>query len=290
MNDRILGNRIEDVKKYVDEQLQFLEEREARQIRNRLFDRLFALSSSDVVLKGKERLSESQILLAHFAVKRLKLGEPVQYVLAEGPFLHFNLKVNPHVLIPRPETEELVISIQTYFKTHPHPRRILDVGTGSGCIAIALKSFFPYAYVEAWDISPEAVEVAQENTVNHHADVHVKVKDMLETWDTQEWDLVVSNPPYIPFQDGAAMDDRVTAYEPHLALFVEQDNPMKFYDAILENTQTRLSENGILVFETNDVLPDQWLDQQRDKGWILKQEKDMQSRLRFLWASKIKSH
>lgn len=183
------------------------------------------------------------------AVQRLLAGEPVQYVLGEADFCGNTFHVAPGVLIPRPETEELVEwTTETIREKYTSPvpptgevRRglsILDIGTGSGCIAISLALRFPDAYVEAWDISSEALAIAEDNARRLGTDVHFAQVDILrpETFpadSANRFDIIVSNPPYIPQSQAADMEAHVLGHEPHTALFVPDDDPLLFYRAIL---------------------------------------------------------
>ena len=204
-----------------------------------------------VLLDRDQRLSESELLEVYLPLKRLRSGEPMQYVLGQVTFHGLTLAVDPTVLIPRPETEELV---QRIIDTQADaPRTIVDIGTGSGCIALALKKAFPEATVHGVDVSGSALGLAETNARANDLKVNWVKADVL----TEEigiggpWDLVVSNPPYIPEQDSDAMEARVLQHEPHIALFVKDSDPVVFYRRITRFAQERLVPGGALWFETH---------------------------------------
>ena len=207
------------------------------------------LSSSELLLMSDEsRLSESELLDVHFAAKRLKDGVPIQYVTGETEFCGLSMKVNPDVLIPRPETEELVYYVAS--KVNPNAR-ILDIGTGSGCIALALKKILKDSLVCGVDISDEALSVAKENAINNSLNVQFELLDILNEDSLEEFDCIVSNPPYIGFAEMESMDSYVVEQEPHLALFVEDEEPLIFYKKIAQLAKKSLTKSGLLVFEIN---------------------------------------
>lgn len=182
-------------------------------------------------------------------VARLAAGRPVQYELGEAEFCGMNFKVREGVLIPRPETEELVAWVAD---ENPAARRILDVGTGSGCIAIALKRLLPDAELSAADVADEALAVAAENSRRLEAPVEIRRADALgdlETVFPGPFDVIVSNPPYVPQSDAAAMHRNVRDYEPAGALFVPDDDPLRFYRAIARRARRMLAPGGGLYFE-----------------------------------------
>lgn len=206
--------------------------------------------------KSDARLSESELLDFHFTLKRLKRKEPIQYILEEAPFYGLLFKVTPDVLIPRPETEELVHLI---LNQNQDKLKILDIGTGSGCIPIAIKSKRSDWEVYAVDISEKALAIAGENAKKNAAECHFTKLDILEesnlpdTFPAQ-FDIIVSNPPYIRDSEKKSMDAGVTHFEPHLALFVEDDNPLIFYQAIGQNCLSWLKDGGKLYLEVNQLL------------------------------------
>lgn len=236
---------------------------EARAIARILIEELFGLSYTDIVCGATEQLSADDTLRLDTAVRRIEQGEPLQHVLGYADFCGNRFCVNGSVLIPRPETEWLVdegaklmdgciASDETQHKAPHSPKRILDIGTGSGCIAISLKLRLGDAYVEAWDISEEALRTAQDNADALKAEVVFRKRDALRADNTAApWDLIVSNPPYICDSERTAMDDNVLLHEPHTALFVPDDDPLRFYRAIARYALLTLKIGGSLLFECN---------------------------------------
>ncbi|MCS7077757.1 MAG: peptide chain release factor N(5)-glutamine methyltransferase [Bacteroidia bacterium] len=169
-----------------------------------------------------------------FIKTRLQKGEPLQYVIEKAYFFDLEFYVNPHVLIPRPETEEMIEWLIKHIQNNPSYQKVLDIGTGSGCIAITLKKKLPYLVVHAWEISPSALEVAEHNAVKNNVEIHYKQQDLFQSSveSFRDLDCVVSNPPYIPWQEKNTLPKNVVDYEPHLALFVPNSNPLLFYEAI----------------------------------------------------------
>ena len=270
---------------------------EARAIARILIEELFGLSYADIVCGATDQLSADDTLRLDTAVRRIEQGEPLQHVLGYADFCGNRFCVNGSVLIPRPETEWLVdegaklmdgciASDETQHKAPHSPKRILDIGTGSGCIAISLKLRLGDAYVEAWDISEEALHTAQDNADALKAEVVFRKRDALKAEEegcseeeclqggalvssaptrqamdsinyseanilAAPWDLIVSNPPYICDSERSAMDDNVLLHEPHTALFVPDDDPLRFYRAIARYALLTLNIGGSLLFECN---------------------------------------
>ncbi|MCC7244238.1 MAG: peptide chain release factor N(5)-glutamine methyltransferase [Saprospiraceae bacterium] len=186
---------------------------------------------------------------------RLQAGEPVQYVLGEADFFGLKFEVNPSVLIPRQETEELVAWALEILKKSPVKQpRILDIGTGSGCIAITLKKKMPNATVTALDVSPDALKTATRNAERLQTDIRWIKADILseEEWPQETFDLIVSNPPYIGFDEANIMPEHVTEHEPALALFVSEQNSLIFYEKIADFAIAHLNSDGYLLFEINE--------------------------------------
>lgn len=229
-------------------------EGEASAILFLVLEKRFGLSRTDVLVGRLDSLASEDSDLLENIVCRLEQGEPVQYVLGEADFDGMTLGVEAGVLIPRPETEELVGWIAEDFKGAKH-LRILDVGTGSGCIALALKRRFPDAEVRAWDISDEALRIASVNAGRLGLDVVFERRDALCTEvpeaDFATYDVIVSNPPYICEKERADMDNNVLMHEPSTALFVPDSEPLLFYRAISEISLKMLRKGGSLYFEIN---------------------------------------
>jgi release factor glutamine methyltransferase len=183
----------------------------------------------------------------------LKCGEPIQYLLGEAWFYGLKFRVNKNVLIPRPETEELVHWILADTLKKPQ-LRVLDIGTGSGCIAVSLKKMNPLFSVDAIDVSPDALYVAAENADLNGVELKFIEHDMITYSSNVKYDLIVSNPPYIKEDERAAMHANVLLHEPHLALFVSNEDPLIFYRTIAEFALLNLTTAGQLYFEINEYL------------------------------------
>lgn len=249
------------------------EDGEARAIARILIEELFGLSYTDIVCGATEELSADDTLRLETAVRRIEHGEPLQHVLGYAVFCSHRFSVNISVLIPRPETEWLVDEGEKLMNAAPNaassaPKRILDIGTGSGCIAISLKLRICEAYVEAWDISEEALRTAKSNAKALKAEVAFCKRDALRAEESvAPWDLIVSNPPYICDSERADMDDNVLLHEPHTALFVPDNDPLRFYHAIARYALRSLNNGGSLLFECNTRYAEATGEMMREMGF-----------------------
>ena len=251
---------------------------EAQAVVRMLLEELAGLSLADLYAGGIDRLDDAQRQQIERAMARLEEGEPIQYVLGRACFCGRSFAVAPGVLIPRPETEELCRLIMN---THPSESlNILDIGTGSGCIAITLALEMPDAEVEAVDISPEALAIAGANAARLGAKVSFHQYDILSEdspplgrgrgWvapSVPKYDIIVSNPPYICERERADMERNVLDYEPHTALFVPDDDPLLFYRTIGQKALTMLAPGGILCFEINPLYCEQLIELLRSQGY-----------------------
>ena len=231
-------------------------------------------------------LTEDEELLAWVTLNRLHGGEPVQYVTGIADFYGMQLKVTPAVLIPRPETEELV---EWILEDHPigTVKRVVDLGTGSGCIPLALQAGRPEWLCEGVEVSVEALEVALENREMLNSTVLFKEGDVLQGYFTREnhYDIVVSNPPYIPPSERDRMGDSVVVHEPHLALFVPEEDPLIFYRRIGELAAAGLKPGGQLYVETNEHNSDQVMKLFREQDFEqVERKKDLQGKWRMVRA------
>jgi release factor glutamine methyltransferase len=249
------SNKIKDIRTYYLSQLgQILTFDESRLMLDMIFESLLDISRAQRLLNPYLRISESELLKIHFAVKQLLRNTPVQYVLKESFFFGLKFFVDERVLIPRPETEELVDWILNNPELKYNKPKILDIGTGSGCIAISVKKNLPDAEVWAMDVSMAALEVARKNAIGNQIDVSFVMGDILSSDQTgfnHEFDVVVSNPPYVRESEKRVMKPNVLDFEPPLALFVSDDDPLVFYKSILRFCETRLKQDGLLYFEIN---------------------------------------
>ena len=239
---------------------------EARAIVHALLEDAFDLSRTDVLLGRFEALPEAEKLRFSEYAKRLSEGEPLQYVVGTAPFGDLRFEVTPATLIPRPETLELVEWVVA--DEHRRPSlRLLDIGTGSGCIAISLAKLLPQAKVSAWDISAEALAVAARNATCNGVAVDFKQVDVLQVAEADTYDCIVSNPPYICEDEKAEMTDSVLLHEPHTALFVPNTDPLRFYRAIAEMGVRNLLPGGSLYFEINQAYGAETCDLLRSLGY-----------------------
>ncbi|MEG1380134.1 MAG: peptide chain release factor N(5)-glutamine methyltransferase [Bacteroidales bacterium] len=217
-----------------------------------LFRQVCHYSRADIIIHKNSKLSESLALEIRRFTQRLKAYEPIQYVLGSAPFLDYEFHVRPGVLIPRPETEEL---IELIGRENPKAGlQVLDIGTGSGCIAVSLALRLPEAKVTAFDISDDALAIARENATLNNARVNFRKTDILNYDPTPEkalFDIIVSNPPYVCESEKEEMTDNVLKYEPHLALFVPDTDPLLFYRQIARHALTLLRPEGKLYYEIN---------------------------------------
>ena len=233
------------------------DEGEAKAIARMVYEVRFNLTLSDLFIGKDTQLSANDQAELAEITQRLEQQEPVQYVLGQADFCGRTFLVNQHVLIPRPETEELCRWIISEFRDEGLEFRdcsILDIGTGSGCIAITLAAGLPKFEVTAWDISGEALQVARENAKRLHFNVIFELADALNTpLDHERWDVIVSNPPYICNKERARIEANVLDHEPHTALFVPDETPLLFYSAIAQYGLTALKTGGRLYFEINPL-------------------------------------
>ncbi len=209
----------------------------------------------DVSMNHDRLLSKPTMARFDSALARLQAREPIQYILGCTEFYGLPFQVNKHTLIPRPETEELVDWILSHFQNQDAVLDILDIGTGSGCIAVALAKNLPRASISALDISHKAIALAKENAINNQVSVSFSDQDILDTKSLEKkYDVIVSNPPYVRQQEKKAMHTNVLAYEPSNALFVSNEDPLLFYRKIAQLAKVSLKANGWLYFEINEYL------------------------------------
>jgi len=224
---------------------------ELNSIFNLLSEEYLKIPRSKILLANEINLNESNQNLFLSALERLKTHEPIQYVLGKTTLMDLEFKVNSSVLIPRPETEELVRLI---LKENLDGKEILDIGTGSGCIAISLAKNLPNAKVTALDISEDALEVAKENAKLNNVEINFINADIFEYKSDKKYDIIVSNPPYVLESEKVFMKKNVLDFEPNLALFVEDENPVKYYESIMNFSSNNLNLKGRIYFEINENL------------------------------------
>jgi len=277
---------------FIDELADLYDAGEARQLYILLLEDQLGWSRHDYLLHKQELVDDQRINGLLNALSALKKAEPIQYILGYAWFMGMKLKVNPSVLIPRPETEELVqLIIDQQRSAHNDLPKIIDIGTGSGCIPIALKRALPGAFLYALDIFKEALEVAKQNANAHRVSIECIQADILE-WDVafqtnQLFDTVVSNPPYITDREQREMHPNVLAYEPHRALFVDNCAPLLFYEHISAFSMKHLRPGGNLYFEINRNYGLEVCDLLRKKGFVnIQLHQDLHGADRIVHAKK----
>lgn len=231
-----------------------------------LLQQVAGWSLVDMLTHNDLTLTAAQQMQIADAVERLKRYEPIQYILGAAEFDGMSLVVDARALIPRPETEELVLLLA---ETLSPDASVLDIGTGSGCIAVALARRLPQAQVSAYDVSPDALALAAENARNQGVKIDFRQVDILHDApaDAPVFDAIVSNPPYVTDSERASMEANVLDYEPALALFVPDDDPLLFYRAIADFAWTHLSIGGRLFFEINHRFGAEIVMMLRHKGF-----------------------
>ena len=235
-------------------------------------------------LKSSESVPEPDLVLYNGILNELKTGKPVQYVLGETLFYGLSFTVNPAVLIPRPETEELVEWVlESVAAEAMSGLQILDVGTGSGCIAVVLKKHLDTAGVFALDISKDSLSMASDNAIINEVVINFIEADIREYSGRETFDVIVSNPPYITMDEKQKMHENVLAHEPHLALFVSNEDPLVFYKAIADFALLNLKPDGFLFFEINEHLGKETVQMLKDKSFInIELRRDMQGKDRMI--------
>ena len=263
---------------------------EAKAIVRWVLDARFSLSMTDILCGKVTELSSNDQTELEKMMVRLEKAEPVQYVLGTAEFCGRQFQVAPGVLIPRPETAELC---ELILSDRPEEGNILDIGTGSGCIAITLALEIPGAKVTAWDISDTALRIASDNAKRLNASVQFEQRDALDSSffmfnSSFSWDLIVSNPPYIAPQERDEMGKNVLDYEPETALFASEDNPIIFYERIGDYAIKSLNSGGLLYFELNPLTADAVESYLKSIGFQdIDIRQDQFGKQRFLKAKKI---
>ena len=245
-----------------------------------ILEEYMGLKRIDIVLKSDFLIDKKSLNLMQIATKQLKQEIPIQYIIGKTEFFGLPFNINKEVLIPRPETEELVeqvlkeVSLTKICKTtkdettNEKQLKILDIGTGSGCIAISLKKQLPSSKTSAMDVSDEALRIAKKNAVLNKVDINFIHQDILKTNNLDKlYDVIVSNPPYVRELEKKEMKNNVLNNEPHLALFVDNKNPLLFYNKIAELAKNFLTKNGQLHFEINQYLGKETIKLLAEKGF-----------------------
>lgn len=253
-----------------------------------LFEAFLGWDKVRLLISREQTIDQSDLLRFHWALEDLKQSRPIQHIIGYTDFCGCRIEVSPDVLIPRPETEEMVQWIISTFIIHHSSFNILDLCTGSGCIAIALKKAFPAADVTAVDVSPEALEIARQNAQNNGVEVQLVEGDVLSGVDglSGSYGLIVSNPPYVRDSERAQMAANVLDYDPALALFVPDDDPLRFYKAIAIIAKEHLAEDGQVVVEINEALAEETCVLFREQGFTPRVHEDFRGKQRWISATR----
>lgn len=286
------GNNVRDVVEYFREVLCDLYDKE--EIENFVyysFEKFLGFSKTDMVMKSQQEIDKPVLLKLEIVVEELKKQKPIQYILGDTQFYGLHFTVNEHVLIPRPETEELVdLIVKDVLKERSEygdkKTTVLDIGTGSGCIAVSLKKHIPGTIVYALDISESALLVAKENARINDVELNFIQSDIhsFTLPDSHDkFDVIVSNPPYVLHSEKKIMNKNVLDFEPHLALFVSDDDPLLFYRSILFFAENNLNRKGKLYFEINELLGEKIKLMAEERGFLdVVIKKDLNNKNRIL--------
>lgn len=248
-----------------------------------LTEAFFGVKRLDLALNPEIQIDENQVQKLESAIARLKNHEPIQHVIGETEFFGLTFKVDKNVLVPRPETEELVQWILEDFASEEKALKILDIGTGSGCIAISLVKNLPKAQISAIDISEKALEIAKTNAEINNAEINFIQDDILKTEALNgNWDVIVSNPPYVRELEKKEMHRNVLEYDPPTALYVKDNNPLLFYDKITKLAKTALNPGGKLYFEINQYLAEETEKMMQKYSFSTELRKDLFGNFRML--------
>ena len=244
---------------------------------------IFNIEQTALALSPTKLFNENQKRELEKVLKQLLQEQPLQYIIGKAYFRSLTLTVNSSVLIPRPETEELVNWVLEDHQNLEEKQTLIDFGTGSGCIPIALSQAFPHASITAIDVSEKALAVARENANKYKSTINWELKNILsEKSLDQKYDLIVSNPPYVRALEKVEMSKNVLAYEPELALFVTDKDPLIFYKKISELAFDFLSQDGLLFFEINEYLGEETTALIKNIGFkkiVLKQDMYLKNRM-----------
>ena len=288
----IPSNRVRDIERYIRTELEELyPEGELRMFTQMLFEAYMGWSTAQLLLHRDDTINQSDLLKFHWAVEDLKQYRPIQHIIGYTDFCDCRIAVSPDVLIPRPETEEIVLRATELLNdsgANVQEGNFLDLCTGSGCIAIALAKQFPKAKVYAVDISTKALDLAQKNAERNHVAVEFVQSDILQetiALPCPTFDLIISNPPYIQEKERCNMERNVLEYEPSLALFVPDKDPLKFYRAIGLYALQHLTYKGLLILEINEHLGSATCQLLQDIGFVTQLLQDFRGKDRSIIAT-----
>ncbi|MBX9779186.1 MAG: peptide chain release factor N(5)-glutamine methyltransferase [Chitinophagaceae bacterium] len=277
---------VAEAKKEINNAITHLyEQREITAITRLLLEKITGLTRLDQIIQKDVLIAESNLATLELAIAKLSKGTPIQYVLGEAWFYGFSFSVTEHTLIPRPETEELVAWVIADFEGSTSPLHLLDVGTGSGCIPITIAKKLPNIKTYGLDISTDALSIAKKNALSIGTDTKFLKVDFL---DTAEWeilssvDILISNPPYIAETEKVNMHKNVLDYEPHVALFVPDTDPLIFYKQILVFAEKKLYKGTSIYLELNEALGEETMTLFPSTHFETTLKRDMQGKQRML--------
>ncbi|MEJ6584072.1 MAG: peptide chain release factor N(5)-glutamine methyltransferase [Crocinitomicaceae bacterium] len=289
----VSSNRLSDIKSYYQSKLAFLfSENEINLMVKYLTIKRLEIIDVEYINSSNSLLSESDLLYFNFALKRLLKNEPFQHIIGNVEFYGLELNCDARALIPRPETEELVDWVFESFDKNSFIE-IADLCAGSGCIALALKSKLPNSEIIAAELSKDAIALIEENCIKTNLLVIPMKMDVLidegyTDFEANSFDCWVSNPPYIPHKDKEMMSENVLDFEPHMALFVEDNDPLIFYIKLAENARKYLKNNGLLFFEIHEDYSQEMLAMLKQKGFVnIELRKDLQGKARMMRAQNV---
>ncbi len=280
---------VNELYRYISAELeQLYDKNEAQNICAMLFEHIAGINRTERIREPNKLLAETIISRLEEGLAELKEHKPIQYITGEAWFYKMKLKVSPAVLIPRPETEELADAVIRYLKDKPGAA-LIDIGTGSGCIPIAIKKNLPSINITAIDISTDALAIAKENAASQATTINFLEIDFLDqtTWNSFPlFDVIVSNPPYIPENEKQLLDENVTAFEPATALFVANERPLIFYEMIAAFGKAHLKENGKIFMETHEQLAEETAALFNNDHYSAMIENDLQGKQRMVIATR----
>lgn len=264
---------------------------EAAAISNISFEHFAGKGRAEIITQPDHVLENEKVSALENALLQLKRNIPVQYVTGHSWFMDIRFKVDPSVLIPRPETEELVNEAITFIKEN-HKHTVLDIGTGSGCIPVSIGHQLPHTKITAIDISEAALSVAKQNAAANNTDIEWLLLNFLDETTTRSlpaYDVIISNPPYIPEQEKQLLDKNVTAHEPHGALFVPDNDPIIFYEKIAVFGLAHLAPGGCIFMETHESFAGKVADHFAAQGYQAVIKRDLFEKERMVIANRFRS-
>ncbi len=263
---------------------------ETASMANMIFEHFAGANRTVIISQPDKTLKAEEISALENALAQLKKHVPVQYIIGHAWFAGNKFKVSPAVLIPRPETEELVMEAVDFIKTN-HKKTVLDIGSGSGCIPISIKKKLPHTKVTSVDISAAAIQIAEENAKENDSSINFLQIDFLDSknWDSlPQYDVIISNPPYIPEKEKALLDANVTEHEPHLALFVPDNDALIFYEKIAAFGLKHLAKGGKIFMETHEAFTQDVAAHFTQQGYDAIVKKDFFGKNRMVVASRFR--